>query len=59
MAHQFRYEFIDGRIVLVVAGLVREQQQDLHAAVLGIEVLGAKLRIVEHLGADLGGAECE
>ena len=37
-----------------VAGLVREQQQHLHAAVLGVEILGAQLGVVEHLGADLG-----
>ena len=40
-----------------VAGLVGEEQQDLHALVLGVEVLGAQLGVVEHLGADLGAAD--
>src|SRR4026207_255132 len=39
-----------------VAGLVREEQQHLHALVLGVEVLAAQLRVVDHLGADLGAA---
>jgi len=39
-----------------VAGLVCEEQQYMHAAMLGIEVLGAQLGVVQGLGADLGAA---
>jgi hypothetical protein len=40
-----------------VPRLVREEHQHLHALVLGVEVLRAQLRVVQHLGADLGAAD--
>ena len=40
-----------------LAGLMREQQQHLHALVLGIEIFRAQFRIVQHLGPDLGAAD--
>ncbi len=39
------------------AGLMGQQQQHLDAAVLGVEILGAQLGIVQRLGADLGAAD--
>ena len=53
MSSMVRIGFLGG---VHVAGLVREQQQHLHALVLGVEILGAQLGVVEHLGADLGAA---
>ena len=40
-----------------VARLMGEQRQHLHALVLGVEIFRAQFRIVQHLGADLGGAD--
>ena len=54
MSSVVRIGFLGG---VHVAGLVRQQQQHLHALVLGIEIFRAQLGIVEHLGADLGAAD--